>query len=389
MSLSAALRALPLHPRVLWAKLAAPIDPPLMAIVATLLACGMMVLASASADNPLRLVSQAGNLAVALTLMRIAAQIPPQGLMRLAPPVYVLAVLLLVAVALAGDVSKGARRWLNLGVARIQPSEIMKIAMPMMLAWYFQKREAMAAWHDFVVAALILLLPVGLIAKQPDLGTAVVVAATGLFAIFLAGLSWKLVVPVLAAAAAGVVLLVASGDSICRPEVDWPGLREYQKHRVCTLLDPGSDPLGKGFHTIQSTIALGSGAILGKGWMQGTQAHLEFLPERHTDFIFAVAGEEFGLVGGIALLLLYAALIGRGLMIAAGAPTLFARLLAASLALSYFAYAFVNIGMVSGILPVVGVPLPFVSYGGSALVALLLGVGILMSIQKHRMLVQK
>ena len=171
--------------------------------------------------------------------------------------------------------------------------------------------------------------------------------------------------------------------------MDWPGLREYQKHRVCTLLDPGSDPLGKGFHTIQSTIALGSGAILGKGWMQGTQAHLEFLPERHTDFIFAVAGEEFGLVGGIALLLLYAALIGRGLMIAAGAPTLFARLLAASLALSYFAYAFVNIGMVSGILPVVGVPLPFVSYGGSALVALLLGVGILMSIQKHRMLVQK
>ncbi|GAB4165100.1 MAG: rod shape-determining protein RodA [Rhodocyclaceae bacterium] len=389
MGLPASLRALPLHPRLLWARLVAPIDAPLMTIVALLLACGMLVLASASADNPSRLGSQAANLALALVLMRIAAQVPPQTLMRIAPGAWLLGLALLVAVALAGDVSKGARRWLNLGVVRIQPSEIMKIAMPMMLAWYFQKREALLAWHDFAFAVLMLLVPVALIARQPDLGTAVVVLSAGLFAIFLGGLSWKIVVPVLAAAAAGVVLLLAYGEAICQPDLAWPGLREYQKHRICTLLDPASDPLGKGFHTIQSTIAVGSGGILGKGWMQGTQAHLEFLPERHTDFIFAVAAEEFGLAGGIVLLILYAALIARGLMIAAGAPTLFARLLAGSLALSFFAYAFVNLGMVSGILPVVGVPLPFVSYGGSAMVILLLGVGILMSIQKHRMLVQK
>ncbi len=389
MALAGAFSALARHPRVLWAGLVAPIDPALMAIVGALAGCGMLVLASASADNPGRLLSQAANLATALVVMRVAAQIPPQTLMRLAPPVYLFGLALLVAVAVAGDVSKGARRWLNLGVMRVQPSEIMKIAMPLMLAWYFHRREAMLRWYDFALAAALLLLPVGLIAKQPDLGTAVIVLAAGLFAIFLAGLSWKLVVPVLAAAAIGIALLVAFGDAICEPDVAWPGLREYQKHRICTLLDPSSDPLGKGFHTIQSTIAVGSGGLTGKGWMKGTQAHLEFLPERHTDFIFAVAAEEFGLAGAALLLALVGALVGRGLMIAASAPTPFARLLAGSLALTYFTYAFVNMGMVSGILPVVGVPLPFVSYGGSAMVTLFLGVGMLMSIRKHRMLVQK
>jgi rod shape determining protein RodA len=308
--------------------------------------------------------------------MRVAAQIPPQRLMHLAVPLYVGGVLLLVAVALFGDVSKGARRWLNLGFMRIQPSELMKIAMPLMLAWYFQKREAVLRWKEFAVAALILVVPVGLIAKQPDLGTAVLVLAAGFYVIFLAGLSWKILVALFLGGLASLPVV-------------WSVLHDYQRNRVLTLLDPEADPLGKGFHIIQSTIAVGSGGLLGKGWGQGTQTHLEFLPERHTDFIFAVLSEEFGLVGNSVLLLLYALIIARGLMIAAEAPTLFSRLMAGSITLIFFTYAFVNMGMVSGILPVVGVPLPFVSYGGTALVTLFLGVGILMSIHKHRMLVQK
>jgi len=302
---------------------------------------------------------------------------------------FVPTAIILVAVALAGDVSKGARRWLNLGVVRIQPSEIMKIAMPLMLAWYFQKREGSVKLYDFVIAVAILALPVGLIAKQPDLGTAVLVLAAGFFVIFLAGLSWKLIIPAMLAGLIGIAVLVGYGDRICQPEVRWPGLKDYQKHRICTLLDPTTDPLGKGFHTIQSTIAVGSGGISGKGWMEGTQAHLEFLPERHTDFIFAVLAEEFGLLGNLVLVVLYALLIGRGLMIAARGRTLFSQLLAGSITLIYFTYAFVNMGMVSGILPVVGVPLPFFSYGGTALVTLFLGVGILMSIARSRMLIQK
>jgi rod shape determining protein RodA len=348
-----------------------------------------MVLASATNDFIGRFYSQLVNLGVALAVMRVAAQIPPQRLMHLALPVYIGGLLLLVAVALFGDVSKGARRWLNLGFARIQPSEIMKIAMPLMLAWYFQKREALLRWKDYVIAVAILAVPVLLIAKQPDLGTAILVLASGFFVIFLAGLSWKLILPVAVAGVIGIGALVAFEGEICQPEVKWPLLKDYQKHRVCTLLDPGSDPLGKGFHTIQSTIAVGSGGVLGKGWFKGTQTHLEFLPERHTDFIFAVLSEEFGLVGNAFLLILYALFIGRALMIAANAPTLFSRLLGGSISLIFFTYAFVNMGMVSGILPVVGVPLPFVSYGGTALVTLMLGVGILMSINRHRMLVQK
>jgi rod shape determining protein RodA len=315
-------------------------------------------------------------MAVALLVMRIVAQVPPQRLLEIALPVYIFGVLLLVAVALFGDVAKGARRWLNLGFMRIQPSEIMKIAMPLALAWYFQKREGFLRLRDYAFAALLLLLPVALIAKQPDLGTAILVLAAGFYVIFLAGLPWKVIIALVAGVAAAAPLA-------------WSVMRDYQRARILTLLDPESDPLGKGFHIIQSTIAIGSGGILGKGWGQGSQAQLEFIPERHTDFIFAVMSEEFGLLGNMAMLVLYALLIGRGLAIAAQAPTLFARLLAGAITLIFFTYAFVNMGMVSGILPVVGVPLPFISYGGTALVTLFLGVGILMSIQRNRMLVQK
>jgi rod shape determining protein RodA len=372
-----------------WAaKVFGQLDPALMVIVSLLLATGLMVLFSATYDQPSRFYDQLRNIGVALLVMWIAAQVPPQTLMRVAVPVYLIGVALLVAVFLFGVRKKGATRWLNLGVTTIQPSEIMKIAMPLMIAWYFHKHEVMVRARDHIVAALLLVVPVGLIAKQPDLGTALLVFAAGMYVIFFAGLSWKLIVPALLAGVVAVAGVIAFEDRICEPEVSWPGFKDYQKHRICTLLDPTSDPLGKGFHTIQSTIAVGSGGATGKGWLKGTQTHLEFIPERHTDFIFAVYSEEFGLLGNIVLLLLYCFLIGRGLIIAANAPTFFSRLLGGAITMILFTYAFVNMGMVSGILPVVGVPLPLVSYGGTALVTLFLGIGILMSIQKHRKLVQ-
>jgi rod shape determining protein RodA len=308
--------------------------------------------------------------------------------MRFAVPIYTVGLLLLVGVALFGEVVNGARRWLHVGVVRFQPSEIMKIAMPLMLAWYFQRREATLKVRDYVVAALLLAVPALLIARQPDLGTALLVLAAGFYVIFLAGLSWRLIVPVAVLGAVGLIAVIVLESQICQPDVVWPGIKAYQKGRVCTLLDPSTDPLGRGFHIIQATIAVGSGGLLGKGWLEGTQTHLEFIPERTTDFIFAVFAEEFGLAGNAVLLVLYLALLARGFVIAAGAPTFFARLLAGAITLIFFTYAFVNMGMVSGILPVVGVPLPLVSYGGTALVTLFLGLGILMSIQKHRKLVQ-
>jgi rod shape determining protein RodA len=359
--------------RDLAQRLVAPIDPPLMVIAGLLLLMAVGMMGSAS---PERINSQLMNVAAALVVMRVVAQVPPQRLMHLAVPVYVLGVLLLIAVALFGDVSKGARRWLNLGFMRAQPSELMKIAMPLLLAWFFQKREAMPRLRDYVIAAVLLLLPVALIARQPDLGTAILVLAAGFYVIFFAGLSWKILIG-----------MVAAG--IAAAPFAWNLLHDYQRNRIITLFDPERDPLGKGFHIIQSTIAIGSGGIFGKGWRAGTQAQLEFIPERHTDFIFAVFSEEFGLLGNLLLLLLYASLIVRGLMIAANAATLFSRLLAGAVTMIFFTYAFVNMGMVSGILPVVGVPLPLISYGGTALVTLFLGIGILMSIHGNRMLVQK
>lgn len=349
-------------------------DAPLALIIFLLLSMGIVTLYSAGIDFPGRVEDQLRNILVAFIIMWIAANIPPQTLMRFAVLLYMVGISLLIAVALFGIVKKGARRWINIGVI-IQPSEIMKIAMPLMLAWFFQKREGMVRWHDFLVAAVLLAIPVGLIAKQPDLGTAVLVLAAGFYVIFLAGLSWKMLV--------GLTTFIATSLPVV-----WSILHDYQRQRIMMLIDPSSDPLGKGFHIIQSTIAVGSGGMTGKGWLKGTQAHLEFIPERTTDFIFAVFSEEFGLVGNLILMFLYLLLIGRGLMIAANAPTLFARLLAGAITLIFFTYAFVNMGMVSGILPVVGVPLPFMSYGGTALVTLGLGTGILMSIQRHRKLIQ-
>jgi rod shape determining protein RodA len=359
--------------RAWWQKLVAPLDGPLMLIAGLLLLLALGLMASAS---PQRLDNQMINMAVALVVMRVMAQIPPQRLMHLAVPIYLLGILLLVGVALFGDITKGARRWLDLGFMRIQPSELLKIAMPLLLAWFFQKREAMPRASDYAIAASMLLLPVALIARQPDLGTAILVFAAGFYVIFFAGLSWKVIIGMAVAGIAAAPLA-------------WNFLHDYQRHRILTLLDPEKDPLGKGFHIIQSTIAIGSGGLLGKGWRSGTQTQLEFIPERHTDFIFAVFSEEFGLLGNILLLVLYALLIGRGLMIAANAATLFSRLLAGAVTMIFFTYAFVNMGMVSGILPVVGVPLPLVSYGGTALVTLFIGIGILMSIHGNRMLVQK
>ena len=371
-----------------FGRITGPLDPALTVIAGLLVLTGLIVLYSATIDQPARFYDQLRNLGVALLVMWVAAQVPPQTLMRAAVPIYLAGVGLLLAVFLFGVHKKGATRWLNIGVTVIQPSEIMKIAMPLMIAWYFHKHEVLVRARDYLVAALLLAVPVGLIAKQPDLGTAILVSAAGLYVIFFAGLPWKLIVPALLAGVVAVAGVIILEERICQAEVTWPGFKTYQKQRICTLLDPSTDPLGKGFHTIQSTIAVGSGGATGKGWLKGTQTHLEFIPERHTDFIFAVHAEEFGLIGNLVLLTLFAALIARGLVIAANAPTFFARLLAGAITMIFFTYAFVNMGMVSGILPVVGVPLPLISYGGTALVTLFVGIGILMSIQKHRKLVQ-
>ncbi|ANQ83270.1 rod shape-determining protein RodA [Azoarcus olearius] len=369
------------NPLLLLRAVLRPIDPVLMLVLMMLLGYAFVLMASASPD---RLDSQLVNTTVALLAMWVAAWLPSQRLLSFALPLYALGVVLLVAVELFGEVSKGAQRWLHVGVTRIQPSELMKIAMPLMLAWYFQQREAKIGLREFIVAGLLLVVPVGLILIQPDLGTSLLVTAAGFYVIFFAGLSWKLIVPVGLVGIIGIGSIVAFGDTLCQPDVDWFGLREYQKQRVCTLLDPTRDPLGKGFHIIQSTIAIGSGGVVGKGWMDGTQTHLAFLPERHTDFIFAVLAEEFGLVGTLVLLVTYLALLARSFQIATQAPTLATKLLGGAMAMIFFTYAFVNMGMVSGILPVVGVPLPFISYGGTALVTLCLGVGILMGIRRGR-----
>ncbi|WP_316152264.1 rod shape-determining protein RodA [Cupriavidus sp. BIC8F] len=362
-------------------------DKPLSLIVFLLFATGIVALYSAAIDMPGRVEDQLRNILLSYVVMIVIAYLPTQTLMRVAVPIYTVGVALLIAVAMFGLIRKGARRWLYVGMV-IQPSEIMKISMPLMLAWYFQKREGVVRWFDFVVALVLLLIPVGLIAKQPDLGTALLVMAAGVYVIYFAGLSWKLILPLLGLLVVAVTLLITFQNDMCAPGVNWPVLHDYQQHRICTLLDPTSDPLGKGFHTIQSIIAIGSGGVEGKGWLKGTQTHLEFIPEKHTDFIFAVYSEEFGLIGNAVLLVLYLLLIFRGLFIAANAPTLFSRLLAGSITLIFFTYAFVNMGMVSGILPVVGVPLPLMSYGGTALVTLGAGIGILMSISRQKRLIQ-
>jgi rod shape determining protein RodA len=362
-------------------------DGPLAFAVFLLACAGLLIMYSSGHDHGNRFADHGRNMLIAGFIMFVVAQVPPQRLMAAAVPLYTVGVLLLIAVAIFGITKKGARRWLNVGII-IQPSEILKIAMPLMLAWWFQKREGQLRPLDFLVAGVLLAVPVGLIIKQPDLGTALLVLAAGLSVIFFAGLSWKLILPPMVAGLLGIGLVVFFGNDLCADGVRWPVLHDYQQQRICTLLDPTRDPLGKGFHIIQGMIAIGSGGFWGKGFMQGTQTHLEFIPERTTDFIFAAYSEEFGLAGNLVLIGIFIFLVLRALFIALEAPTLFSRLLAGAVAMIFFSYAFVNMGMVSGILPVVGVPLPFISYGGTAMVTLGLGLGILMSIAKSKRLVQ-
>ena len=358
----------------LWDLIVRRVDVPLFVLALTLTGAGFVTLFSAADQSVARVSNQAVSLGVALTAMWLIANLPLQTLSRAALPLYAVAILLLSAVAAFGVVVNGSRRWLDLGVLRFQPSELMKIALPLMLAWYFQKREGKIGWADFVLAAILIAVPAWLVKRQPDLGTGLLLTASGFYVLFLAGLSWKVIVGLAAiGAAAGPYL--------------WTHLQDYQRQRILTFLDPSTDPLGAGYHTTQASIAIGSGGVVGKGWLNGTQAHLDFLPEKHTDFIFAVFGEEFGLIGNVLLVLLYLALVARAMMIASNASTLFARLAAGAVTLMLFTYAFVNMGMVTGLLPVVGVPLPFVSYGGTAMVSLFIGLGILMSVQAHRKLV--
>ncbi len=353
-----------------------PLDVPLLSIVLLIVMVGLVTLYSATIDTPSRFNAQLINIAVGMLAMWLVARLTPTQLMHWAVPIFAGGLLLLVLVALQGEVVNGARRWLSLGFMRIQPSEIMKLGAPLMLAWFFHQRSQSQALRggDFVIAGALLLVPTALILRQPDLGTALLVAAAGCYVIFLAGLSWRVLLALVVAGLASTPFV-------------WSLLHDYQRRRLLILLDPTQDPLGAGYHTIQSTIAVGSGGLFGKGWLNGTQTHLEFIPERHTDFIFAVFSEEFGLAGIALLSVLYLALIARAFVIASNAPTLFARLLGGSLVLTLATYALVNMGMVGGVLPVVGVPLPFISYGGTALVALFIAIGALMSIARHRQLV--
>ena len=343
--------------------------------IGLLLSVSLLVLYSAdnaSWEQPLK---QIRNIVIALVCMWLIANLPLHYLMRTAVPIYVLGLILLIFVALFGEISHGARRWLNLGVGTFQPSELMKIGVPLMMAWYFEKNEATLTLKNYFVAALLLFVPIALIARQPDLGTSLLISASGFYVLFLAGLSWRVMGGLLAAGIASAPVL-------------WSMLHEYQRHRILMLFDPSQDALGNGYHTIQATIAVGSGGILGKGYLNGTQTHLDFLPERTTDFIFAVYSEEFGLIGNLILLGLYSFVVMRGFVITSNASTYFTRLMAGSITLTFATYTFVNMGMVSGILPVVGVPLPLISYGGTSMLTLLLGFGMLMSIETHKKLVR-
>ncbi|HEX4596459.1 MAG TPA: rod shape-determining protein RodA [Burkholderiaceae bacterium] len=351
------------------------VDPVLLAVVGVLSLIGLVTLYSAASDHPGRFGEQLRNFALATGVMIAVAGLPPRTLKRLALPTYAIGLLLLLAVLVAGVSVKGAQRWLELGPLRIQPAEIMKLAVPLMLAWYFDRREGAVGRMDFAIAALLVLVPVALIVRQPDLGTAMLVLAAGFFVIFFAGLPW-------------IWLGALVGGAVAMVPLAWTLMHDYQRNRILTLVDPMSDPLGKGFHTLQAMIAIGSGGVLGKGWMQGTQTHLEFIPERTSDFIFAVYSEEFGLIGNLVLLVLFMLLVGRALQIALQASTPFTRLLGSAIAMILFTYTFVNMAMVSGILPVVGVPLPFISYGGTALVTLGMACGMLMCVQSNRKMVQ-
>ncbi|MDH3713235.1 MAG: rod shape-determining protein RodA [Gammaproteobacteria bacterium] len=349
------------------------IDPPLLLALLLLCATGLVALYSASGQDLDTVLRQGLRMAVAFGAMLLLAQVPSRSLRLWAPWVYAGGVALLIVVLVAGDVGKGAQRWLDLGVLRFQPSEILKIGLPLAMAWYLSERPLPPRLGRILVAVVVTAVPCVLIAYQPDLGTALLVCCSGLFALFLSGMHWRLLLGFVAIAAASTPVL-------------WHFMHDYQRRRVLTFLNPESDPLGSGYHIIQSKIAIGSGGTYGKGWLNGTQSNLDFLPERSTDFVFAVYGEEFGFIGAVLLLLLYVFVVLRGLMFAVGAQDSFERILAGSLSLTFFFYLFVNIGMVTGLLPVVGVPLPLMSYGGTSMVTLMAGFGILMAINSHRRL---
>ncbi|MCL1078653.1 rod shape-determining protein RodA [Parashewanella spongiae] len=353
------------------------IDLLLLIGILALMSFGSFIIYSASGNNFAMIERQAIRIVLSLFVMFIVAQINPEVLRRWALPIYLTGVALLIGVMFFGEVNKGAQRWLNVGFIEFQPSELMKLAFPITMAWYISKFPLPPKKRYLAGAAILLLIPTLLIAKQPDLGTSILVASSGIFVLFLSGMSWRI-----------VLSIICSGLAFL-PVLWYFLMHDYQRTRVLTLFNPESDPLGAGYHIIQSKIAIGSGGLWGKGWLHGTQSQLEFLPERHTDFIFAVIGEEFGLVGSLFLLLMYLYIIGRGLAIASNAQTSFSRLLAGSITLTFFVYIFVNIGMVSGILPVVGVPLPLISYGGTSMLTLMVGFGILMSINTHRRFVDK
>ncbi len=360
--------------RSIWTRI--HIDPLFMLVILALLAYSAIVIWSASGQDPGMMERKIGQIAMGLVMMLVLAQVPPRVYEGWAPYLYIICVILLIAVDAFGHISKGAQRWLDLGVVRFQPSEIAKIAVPLMVARFINRDVCPPTLKNTGIALILIFMPTLLVAAQPDLGTSILIAASGLFVLFLSGMSWKLI---------GVAVLLVAAFI---PVLWFFLMHDYQRDRVM-MLDPESDPLGAGYHIIQSKIAIGSGGLRGKGWLHGTQSQLEFLPERHTDFIFAVLAEELGLVGVLILLVLYLLLILRGLVIAARAQTTFGRVMAGGLMLILFVYVFVNIGMVSGILPVVGVPLPLVSYGGSALIVLMAGFGIVMSIHTHRKMLSK
>lgn len=361
--------------RSIWQRL--HIDFPLFLALMLMMAASLTIVYSASGQDMAMMTRHATRMAGAIIGMFILAQFSPATLKRFVIPLYCLGLLMLVGVLFFGVSSKGAQRWLNLGITRFQPSELMKIAVPMMVAWYIGRNHLPPKALHLIVGFAIMMVPTLLIKEQPDLGTSILIASSGVFVLFLSGLSWRLI-----GFLSGLVALAA-----------WPfwhyGMHAYQKQRVLTFLDPESDPLGSGYHIIQSKIAIGSGGVEGKGWLQGTQSQLEFLPERHTDFIFSVLSEEFGLFGVSLLLALYLFIIARGLYIAVNAQDAFGKLLAGALTLTFFVYVFVNIGMVSGLLPVVGVPLPLISYGGTSMVTLMAGFGIIMSIATDKRMLLK
>ncbi|MDZ7840368.1 MAG: rod shape-determining protein RodA [Gammaproteobacteria bacterium] len=351
-------------------------DAPLFLGLLALGGLSLVVLYSAGNQDVDLLYRQSFRLLIGLAVMGVLARISPETFTRWTPFIYGFGMACLVLVLVVGIVGKGAQRWLDLGVVQFQPAEIMKLGVPMMVAWWLTRNPLPPGWRDLGLAVLIIGAPTMLVVLQPDLGTAVLIAAAGVLVILLAGLSWRLIV--ILAGAAGALA-----------PVGWLFLHEYQQRRILTLFDPWSDPLGAGYHTIQSIIAVGSGGLSGKGWLNGSQSHLDFIPERGTDFIFAVFAEEFGFYGGIGMIALYIFLVGRGLYISFYAQGTYTRLVAGSLSLTFFLYVFVNIGMVSGIVPVVGVPLPLVSYGGTSMVTLMAGFGILMSIHSHKKLMPK